>query len=93
VNVHPRTFGRTVSWLSAAFEKLKNVSKEHSTMYDYSHLTLAGWNDGVARDQLCEDTTGSVDTENKRVDIDEDRHGRCAFITSEDSALGGGTVI
>jgi len=54
-------------------------------------LTLAGGNDGITRDQLREDTTGGLDTESKRVDVDEDHVAR-AFITSEDSALDGRAV-
>ena len=57
----------------AVVEKLKQVSEELNVMYGYSHLTLAGRDDDVARDQLGEDTTDSLDTESKRADAGEDR--------------------
>ena len=54
----------------AAVKKLKHVREEHNEMYSYSHVTLAGTDDRVSRDQLCEleDTTSSLDTDSKRVD-------------------------
>ncbi len=42
-------------------------------MYGYILIfDPCGWNDSIARDQLREDTTGSLYTESKRVDTNED---------------------
>ena len=55
------------------------------------HLALPGGDDGVTGDELGEDTTGGLDTESERADIDEDDIGS-SFSTREDTSLDSGTV-
>ena len=55
------------------------------------HLTLPCGDDGVTGNQLCEDTTSSLDTEGKGADIDENNVSS-SFGAREDSTLNSGTV-
>lgn len=55
------------------------------------HLALPGGDDGVTGDELGEDTTGGLDTESERADIDEDDIGS-SLSTREDTSLDSGTV-
>lgn len=65
---------------------------QQGTRYDGQLLTF-DWNNGVAKDQLHEDTSGSLDSESERVDVDEGHHDVVrAFVTSEDSAVRDGLV-
>jgi len=54
-------------------------------------LTLAGGDDGVTGNELGHDTTGGLDTESERVDIDEDDITQ-ALVASEDTTLNGSTI-
>ena len=54
-------------------------------------MALARRDNGVARDELRHDATGSLDAERERADIDEDNI-LGAFLTRKDTALYGGTV-
>ena len=52
------------------------------------HLRLLGWDDGIAGDELGEDTTGGLDTESQGADIDEENIAG-AFFAREDTTLEG----
>ncbi len=55
-------------------------------------LRLAGGDDRVTRDELGEDTTGSLDTKCERVDIDKQDTIRETSFAREDATLNGGAV-
>ena len=55
------------------------------------HLALASRDDGVAGNELGHDTTGGLDTERERANVDKDDVRR-ALVTGEDTTLDGSTV-
>jgi NAD-specific glutamate dehydrogenase len=55
------------------------------------HLRLASRDDSVTGNELCEDTTGSLDTEGKCGDVDEDDI-LSAFLPREDTTLNSSTI-
>ena len=55
------------------------------------HLALASGDDGVAGDEFGHDTTGGLNTERKRANVDKDDV-RGALITGENTTLDGSTV-
>lgn len=69
-----KTWINTVGWLSAAVEKLTDskLNEVAEQLTEHLHLRLLSRDDSVAGNQLGHDTTGSLDTESKRADINKD---------------------
>jgi hypothetical protein len=88
-----KTWIRTVGWLSAAVEKLCRLSARRIYLQEQkrSHLRLASGNDCVAGNEFGEDTTGGLNAECQRTDINEDDI-FSTLLTREDATLDGSTI-
>ena len=88
-----KTWIKTVGWLSAAVEKLVRMSIQfvHKNERETIHLTFRCGDDGVTRNQLGENTAGSLDTEGKRADIHE-KNTTSSFGARKDSTLNSSTI-
>lgn len=91
-----KTWINTVCWLSAAVEKLYRLQLVHEHVRRstwYSHLALAGRDNGVTRDEFRHYTAGSLDTQCQWTNIDKDDVAQVQVLVSrEDTTLDSSTV-